>query len=373
MLQLTDDLDKIHSLFEEAAVDAVKNYQGAEEVNGETEGEVKKQEKTVKANMTESERYSVLKDAKIIAINDSKSATQPIYAEIEKVPEKAKGQVEALIKDLANDLEILNVPLSTTALNIEFKLSKNNGLRESLSQQLKYGGNFHDFSRALINLRDILKRAILIEAHTEDRYKGTVREDINFEAGYVLFSAFKSEEHIIPVKLEIKQKKDVHNILYIVVSMTKIKRISVMESAFAGTEMPNIPLSDTDSVYSLSHLVSEINPKDRDFLKYLPNQMLNAEQSKAKRLALKEDKERLNALPKKTENIKNQLKPDLWQMQGAKDALAQYENGEISRDDFFRQLFNQERVMNPREIANLTVMDALSMPALPRRVCKDRF
>ncbi len=45
MLQLTDDLDKIHSLFEEAAVDAVKNYQGAEEVNGETEGEVKKQAK----------------------------------------------------------------------------------------------------------------------------------------------------------------------------------------------------------------------------------------------------------------------------------------------------------------------------------------
>ena len=271
---------------------------------------IKKQAKKIRAGMSENERYSVLKDAKIVAINDSKSEAQPLYNEIEKVPEKAKGQVEALIKDLADDLEILNVPLSTTALDIEFQLSKNNGLRESLSQQLKYGGNFHDFSKALINLRDILNRAILVEVHTEDRYKGTVREDVNFEAGYVLFSAFKSQEYVIPVKLEIKQKKDVHNILYVVVSMTKIKRISVMESALDDTEVPTIPLSDTDSVYSLPHLVSKINSKDRNFLKYLPDQMLSAEQSEAKRLALKEDKEKLNAIPKKPSSVKKQLKKD---------------------------------------------------------------
>ena len=130
-----------------------------------------------------------------------------------------------------------------------------------MSQQLKYGGNFHDFSKALINLRDILNKAVLVEVHEEDRYKDTVREDINFEAGYVLFSAFKSQEYVIPVKLEIKQKKDAQNILYVVVSMTNIKRISVMESALADTEVPSIPLSDTDSVYNLQHLVSKINPK----------------------------------------------------------------------------------------------------------------
>ena len=279
-----------------------------EKVEEKYKPSIKKQAKKIKAGMSEAERYSVLKDAKIIAVNDSKSESQPAYIEIEKVPERAKGQVEKLIKDLADDLEILNVPLSTTALNIEFQLSKNNGLRESLSQQLKYGGNFHDFSKALINLRDILNRAILVEAHTEDRYKGTVREDINFEAGYVLFSAFKSQEYVIPVKLEIKQKKDVHNILYVVVSMTKIKRTSVMESAFDDTEVSSIPLSDTDSVYSLPHLVSKINPKDRDFLKYLPDQMLSNEQNAAKRLALKEDKAKLDAIPKKTNSVKKQLK-----------------------------------------------------------------
>ena len=269
---------------------------------------IKKQAKRLRAGMSEDERYSVLKDAKIVAITDLKSEAQPAYIEIEKVPEKAKGQVEKLIKDLADDLEILNVPLSTSALDIEFQLSKNNGLRESLSQQLKYGGNFHDFSKALINLRDILNRAVLVEVHTEDKYKGTVREDINFEAGYVLFSAFKSQEYVIPVKLEIKQKKDVHNILYVVVSMTKINRTSVMESAFDGTDAPSIPLSDTDSVYSLPHLASKINPKDKDFLKYLPDQMLSTKQSAAKRLALEEEKKKLDAIPKKLDPIKKQLK-----------------------------------------------------------------
>lgn len=81
-----------------------------------------------------------------------------------------------------------------------------------------------------------------------------------------------------------------------------------MESALTDTEVTSIPLSDTDSVYSLPHLVSKINPKDRGFLKYLPEQKLNAEQNATKRLALKEDKEKLDRLPKKSNGVKNQLK-----------------------------------------------------------------
>lgn len=321
LLGMKDVLEKFYSLFEEAAVDATKNYQslGTEGYNElvakSTEAgkerfvqRFERQAKKVVPGMSDADRYSVLKDAKIIAISDLKSKEQPLYSEIEKIPEKAKGQIEKLIKELADALEIINVPLSTAALDIEFQLSKNNGLRESLSQQLKYGGNFHDFARALINLRDILERAVLIDVHTEDRYKGTYREDPSFQAAYVLLSAFKTQEYIIPVKLEIKQKKGVNNALYVVVSMTKIKRISVMESAIKDTDVSTFPLSDTDSVYSLPHLVSKVNPQDRNFLKYLPDQMLNAWQQAAKSLALKEDKAKLDALSKKSDGVKKQLK-----------------------------------------------------------------
>lgn len=44
-------------------------------------------------------------------------------------------------------------------------------------------------------------------------------------------------------------------------NMIKTERISVMESTPDDTEVPTIPLSDTDSAYSLSHLASKINPQ----------------------------------------------------------------------------------------------------------------
>jgi hypothetical protein len=45
--------------------------------------------------------------------------------------------------------------------------------------------------------------------------------------------------------------------------MTKIKRIDVMESTIDDTEMPDIPLSDTNSGYSISHLVTKSTPRIR--------------------------------------------------------------------------------------------------------------
>ncbi len=79
-----------------------------------------------------------------------------------------------------------------------------------------------------------------------------------------------------------------------------------MESALDDTEVPTIPLSDTDSVYSLQHLVSKINSQDRNFLKYLPDQMLSAEQQEAKDLALEEDKRKLDAMPNKSNSVNKQ-------------------------------------------------------------------
>ena len=43
------------------------------------------------------------------------------------------------------------------------------------------------------------------------------------------------------------------------------------------------------SSISISEIFKNVNPKDRKFLKYIPNQFLSDEQVKAKRLALRED------------------------------------------------------------------------------------
>ena len=255
-----------------------------------------RESRKITADMSDKERAEILTELNIISTQDKLSYYNVLFKEIEKIPKLAKSKVENKIKHLADELKILNIPLSTSSLNIKFELSKNNGLRESLSHQLKYGGNYHDLSIALINLHNILKNAILIEIHSKDRYKDTPREDINFKAGYVLFSAFHTDEDIFPVKLEIKEKKDSQNILYLLVSMTKIKRTGVMESTIDNDKTSTIPLSDTDSIYSLPQIVSKINPKDKHFLKYFPDQMLTESQRVAKYEALKSDQENLENL-----------------------------------------------------------------------------
>lgn len=257
--------------------------------------------KAIKPGMTDSERYEILKKTKITVVTDNKSDKQPLMKSIESIPERAKGQVEKYIRDLADELKILNTPLSTTDLDIEFQISKNNGLRESLSQQLKYGGNYRDFSRALINLKSILENAVLVHSSNVDRYAGTVRETETFVATHVLLGAFRNGESIIPVKLEIKQNRNIPNNLYLVVAMTKIKETDVKGSAHDDGISSNNSLPGIDPIYSIPQIVSKINPRDGRFFKNLPDQMLTPEQKAAKEVALAEDAAKLDRLKQNAE------------------------------------------------------------------------
>ena len=72
-------------------------------------------------------------------------------------------------------------------------------------QGLIYGNDvFVSFAKMLTCFEDIIKNAELIEIH-KDRYVNTPRENTNLKKIYVLISAFKDNEEIIPVKLEIKE------------------------------------------------------------------------------------------------------------------------------------------------------------------------
>lgn len=157
--------------------------------------------------------------------------------------------------------------------------AKINGLKESLSKQLRYGGNYTDFAKALVNLEKILDNAVLIEVHG-DKYKGTSRENENLEAVYVLLGAFKDGSHIIPVQMEIKKSSDVGGRLYMTVALTKI------EADVLGSTPENIQTRSliSASTYSLSDIVQKINPNDAHFLKYIPDKMLSTEQIQAKKV-----------------------------------------------------------------------------------------
>ena len=177
-------------------------------------------------------------------------------------------------------------------IKFDFQITKTNGLKKSLNNQLDYGGSYGDLARALINLDKIIPNSVLIDAYTKDRYEDTSRANERFEGGYVLLGAFQDSENIIPVKLTIKKETGRDGNLYVVVAMTKIKRTSVMGSKGAtpnGVE-PSLPV--TGSAYSLQQIISQVNTADKDFLKYLPDGFLSEEQIKTKHESIEKQKEK---------------------------------------------------------------------------------
>ncbi len=124
----------------------------------------------------------------------------------------------------------------------------------------------------------------------------------------MLLSAFGEGDYIHPVKFEIKQKSDAENALYAVVSMTKMEKTSVMGSTPNDTEVSVSPLPVAGSTYSIAEIVQNVNPKDRHFLKYLPDQMLDQKQIEAKKTALAEDQAKIEALEDRIRDLSADIK-----------------------------------------------------------------
>lgn len=245
---------------------------------------------SVREGMTEEQRYNELKDRDISIVEGT---FQEKYIgsldALDNIPEKAKSKAEKIIIPLAEQLGILNKTMKTPEVDIEFVLSKNKGLKESLSKQLRYGGSYRDFANALINLDSILENAILIEVH-KDKYEGTSRENRNLEAVYVLFGAFKTDKYIIPVQSEIKKVIGSGGRLYMTVAMTKIEAGVLGSADNKNRARSLIPTSITCSI---AEIFRNINPSEKHFLKYLPDAFLTEQQKTGKYEALREDAKRI--------------------------------------------------------------------------------
>lgn len=102
-------------------------------------------------------------------------------------------------------------------------------------------------------------------------------------------NALRDDNNLIPVQFEIMEYRDENNKLYIAVAMTKIKEVDVMGDT--SLEKDQTDLLST-STYSIRDIFKNINPVDKLFLKYVPDEFLSEEQISAKREALEEEKKR---------------------------------------------------------------------------------
>ncbi len=240
----------------------------------------------VSLDMDESERYEVLKDKKI----QPQSIEVDGIVDIEYLERNIKSIIEKpLIKKL-NELGYIK-KYRADKINIEFELT-NRGIRKSLHSQVSdYGGNFGDFAKVILNLQKLLDNSVVLEIHS-DKAKGSPRENRNLKKTYVLFASFLDGEYIKPVQFEIKEYTDNNNRLYLAVALTKIETgvvgNTVLEKNQAATNL--IPISTV----SISDLFAKINPSDKNFLKYIPDQFLDKNQLEAKKEALYAEKEKYN-------------------------------------------------------------------------------
>lgn len=290
---------------------------------------------SIDSDMTEDERYRELR-GKTVAVTPEAKYTDEQLASIhtlEQLNAKAKSKAEKVIRPLAENLGILNRSMKTPDVEIEFTFSKNKGLRESMSKQLRYGGTYADFAKALVNLDGILENAVLIEQH-KDKYAGTTRANNQLKSVSVLVGVFRDGDSLIPTQIEIKDTSNAGGILYMTVTMTKIEA-GVMAGASAQRRTPPyvVPASEIEtgvlgsgaqknwrgrslipiSSYNLAEIFANVNPADGHFLKYVPDGFLNDAQKAAKQSAIREDANRIQSYRQKN-SVDTDL-TDVWREQ----------------------------------------------------------
>ena len=182
--------------------------------------------------------------------------------------DKTKGEVRKLLRQFAKELNSFREYCDVGDTNINAFFSGNN-LDESISKTIDVNVMF----TVIFNLDAILKNAIKIEEHVD------IKKDYNIKLIHEFLSILKVEnEEIIIIKITIKESRssNTNNILYSVTNLETIKKItsnllstskSVDLGAQSGSRLSNI---------SLPLLISHVN--NSDVLRYIPNELLTADQ-----------------------------------------------------------------------------------------------
>ncbi len=258
----------------------ILNYQN--KVYEEVETEDGSQGDKITLEMGEVARYRILKDKKI---NLAQINAEEYERTLRENPEITDGtlkkkEAQKLLKRIGEEFEVFG-EYENSDFQLEFSFGKNN-LDESVHKQK---GNYDVYEQMLSCFSEIITNAVGIEVH--NRNKAGYKTNPTLKNVYVLCSAFDNGNLIIPVKLEVKEFSDKPNRLYVAVSLDGIEKDRVV-----GMGVPNnrshvrtSPVSDI----SISELFSNVNTKDGNFLKYLPNQFLSAAQVEAKNKVLSKD------------------------------------------------------------------------------------
>lgn len=230
----------------------------------------------ISADLTDDERYELLKD-RTLKVPEYDAQKLKSHIEPGSIEKLSRSDAAKLLRTLGEEFNVFR-RYANQNIDVEFSFSKNN-LNESVHKQK---GGFENFAKMMTVFGDVVNNAIGIEAHNE-RYANPSSQ---LNQMYVLVSAFRTQEGVVPVLMEVKEFKDeTGNVLYLTVSMHEINEADIV----AYTRAPQdgtASYAPSASEYKLAEIFRNVNAEDGEMLKYIPDGFLDAEQISAKKAEL---------------------------------------------------------------------------------------
>ena len=249
-----------------------------------------------------------------------------------------------LIHKIAQEFDAFK-DYNNSDINISFEFSNNN-FREAYGKQKR---NYENFAKMFSVFDKVIENAIGIEVH--NRNNEGYKPDVTLNNVYVLLSAFEDGEMIVPVKLEVKEFKDKQNTLYVAISLEAIKKTEVSKQ---GTTENSVAQNSRSVNISIPDIFAKINPKDTNFLKYIPNEFLSEEQIKAKSIALEIEKRKYS-----DDTVYSKKQQSIYDTMGETERVAK-ENEKLKADiERLKELRNLEKkVTHGKELNNNQILSA---------------
>lgn len=321
---------------------------------------VPKNARKITENMSELERYEILKNRKLSVAEEKATVYDGVIDNHPDILDKKlkKSTALGLLKKIGEEFGVFR-SYENNDIEVSFEFGKNN-LSESIAKQK---GNYDAYAQMLSCFSDVISNAIGIEVH--NRNSEGYKTDRTLKQMYVLCSAFIDGDTIIPVKLEVKEFTDKPNRLYVAVALEGIKRDRVVSM---GVPNNRSHVRTSPVTISIRDLFSKINPKDRDFIKYIPDGFLTEEQIKVKKDTAKNGISKYS-ISKDNDNVNENFAapPE------ARALLDKYESGEISREEYIEQLdglWNESHA----QFGSIGQGENAKLPlAIPKQVEKTKF
>lgn len=221
--------------------------------------------------MSDTERSKILHEKSIVAAIYEGQADETISVNKKDLESQQKGFVKAALIRVGDEFNVFT-DYEIKDVEVKITLSRKN-LKESISKD----ASPVQLAKLLPILKDAVGNAIGIESHSNRYYydNSTVLFE-NLLGGYV------DGEHLIPVRFGLKHSRAGTTTLYVIVDQEQIEKKKIKAEIVKMPRSPQVKadISPSTYVYSISQIIPFVNSKD--LLRYLPDDMLNAEQKRIK-------------------------------------------------------------------------------------------